>query len=380
MARKHINWTNTLFLTITPLVALIGTTYLVATHQLHWQTWVLAGIFTLLTGLAVTGGYHRLFSHRTYKAHAFVKFLFLFFGAGAFEGSAIEWSTDHRNHHLYVDTEQDPYNINEGFFHAHIGWLIHLDLSKRDFSNVEDLQADPMVAWQHKHFVVLGFFVGFILPMLIAMSWGDALGGFILAGALRMTFNHHMTFCINSVCHMFGSRTYTEKQTARDNWFTALFTYGEGMHNFHHQFPLDYRNGIRAYHFDPTKWLIWTFNKLGLATDLRRITEQRIMRFKLQADADRLLRENDKAPLAEKLQQLVEPLRERIMDTLAHIEKLEADRSAFRDTGTTSHPHKNHAYRSHLRAYGVHLKAARRELNMHLAEWAALLRGTMLVG
>lgn len=279
-----VNWTNTLFLILTPLVGIVGTILLVIFGNVHWPTWLLAGIFAIISGLSVTAGYHRLFSHVSYKAHWIVRLIFMLFGAGTFEGSVLEWCTDHRNHHRYTDTEKDPYNINQGFWYAHIGWLMLLDKNKRDFSNVADLAADPLLSFQNRFFVPLAVIMGFILPTGIAALWGDPLGGLIIAGALQITINHHSTFCINSVCHYFGKRTYSDRQSARDHWFTALFTFGEGFHNFHHQFALDYRNGIRAYDFDPTKWLIWGLSRIGLATDLKRVSADRIMVYKENSD------------------------------------------------------------------------------------------------
>ncbi len=116
MSRNKINWTNTLFLILTPLVGIVGTIALISLHALSWPTVVLALVLTLMSGLSITCGYHRLFSHLTYKAHWTVHLLFAVFGAGVFEGSILEWCTDHRNHHRYTDTDKDPYNAKAGFW------------------------------------------------------------------------------------------------------------------------------------------------------------------------------------------------------------------------------------------------------------------------
>ena len=113
--------------------------------------------------------------------------------------------------------------------------------------------------------------------MAIASLWGAPLEGFLIAGALRITLLHHSTFCINSLCHLLGKRTYSDHSSARDNWLSALITLGEGYHNYHHRFPIDYRNGIQLYHFDPTKWLIYGLYYFGLASGLRRIPHYRII-------------------------------------------------------------------------------------------------------
>ena len=282
---KKINWTLTLFLLLTPVVGVTGIVFIVASGRLHIATIVLALVWMVATGLAITAGYHRLFSHCTYQAKWPVRLFVLLFGAGAYQGSVLEWCTDHRNHHRYSETDKDPYNIERGFWFAHIGWLLMLDPSSRDFSNVEDLSADKWILWQHKNWWWLALTWGFVMPTLIAgLLWGDWLGGLLLAGVLRLVLNHHCTFCINSVCHVFGKRAYSLEQTGRDNWITAFFTYGEGFHNFHHQFPLDYRNGIRVYDYDPTKWIIWMWSRLGLASDLKTISRVHLTRYRLRTD------------------------------------------------------------------------------------------------
>ena len=289
MKFKQINLTNTLFLCLTPLLGIGGAVFLAIHGRIQSATVLLTLIWLLATGLAITAGYHRLFAHCTYRSKSLIRILYLLFGAAAFEGSALEWCTDHRNHHRYVDTEKDPYNIKKGFWHAHIGWLLTLDPTKRNYANVEDLNEDRWVRWQHQFYTYVSLFMGFVLPALMAACWGDFWGGLILAGALRITINHHLTFCINSVCHIFGKQNFSNEQTARDNWVTALFTYGEGFHNFHHQFPLDYRNGIRAFHYDPSKWLIGCLHFFGLASDLKRVRLSHLTRYRLRTEEQLLL-------------------------------------------------------------------------------------------
>ncbi|MBS0352199.1 MAG: fatty acid desaturase [Proteobacteria bacterium] len=360
MRGKKINWPITLFLMLTPVVGISGAVMISLRGDLHWQTLLLAFIWLLATGLAITAGYHRLFAHETYQANKWVKLFFLIFGAAAFQGSALEWCTDHRNHHRYSETEKDPYNIRKGFWYAHIGWLMVLDGDQRDYGNVNDLAVDRWVHWQHKHFGWLSCLFGFIVPMLIAGAWGDWLGGLIFAGVLRTVINHHFTFCINSVCHLFGKRQYSYQQTGRDNWFTALFTYGEGFHNFHHQFPLDYRNGIRFYHYDPTKWLIWLLSRLGLAHDLQKISVARLTRYRLKTDEQALLtkfKQSSDALLAYVHEYLV-PLRDQILQVAARIEALEKY--------------------GKIKEYRNQLKAARLELKYSLIVWSKLTKARLL--
>lgn len=372
---KRINWTNTLFLTITPLVSIIGTILLAINGHLYGATILLALLFMGVTGIAITAGYHRLFSHRAYKTVWPIRLIYLLFGAACFEGSVLEWCTDHRKHHLYVDTEKDPYNINQGFWYAHIGWLIFLDTSKRDFKNVSDLAEDPLVRFQHRFFVPLAIVMGFLLPALIASLWGDFWGGLIVAGALRITLNQHLTFCINSVCHTFGKRNYSE-QTARDNWVTALFTYGEGFHNFHHQFMFDYRNGIRFYHFDPAKWLIKTLALMNLATDLKVASTKHIIRYTVRVDESILMAQikQRSESFAQYAERFVQPLREAILQAATQLEKLEEEYLALKKTKMDYLKGKMTEYRNHLKTQKSRLKQARSELTAALSRWQQLLR------
>lgn len=374
-ATQRINWTNTLFLTLTPLVAIVGTILIATSGHLHNSTIVLAVLFLIVTGLSITAGYHRLFSHRSYKTVWPVRLFFLLFGAASFEGSVLEWSTDHRKHHLYVDTEKDPYNINQGFWYAHIGWLIFLDTSKRDFKNVSDLAEDPLVRFQHRFFVPLAIVMGFLLPAAIASFWGDFWGGLIIAGALRICVNQHLTFCINSICHTFGKRNYSAQQSARDSWITALFTYGEGFHNFHHQFMFDYRNGIRFYHYDPAKWLISTLSFMKLATELKQASSKQIMRYTVRVDESHVLAQIKQCSdnITHYAERFIQPLREAVLQAASRLEQLEKDYLALKKQKMDYLKGKMTDYRSHVKAQKNQMKLARSELSVALTRWQQFL-------
>ena len=271
-----IDWVNTLFLILSPIFAFIFTWKYFSENGFHWNQIILAVIFYFATGMSITAGYHRLISHRAYKASALVKFLYLCFGAATFENSALKWCSDHRVHHRHVDESEDPYNINKGFFWAHIGWIFFKEKDAQ-IEYPKDLINDKLVMWQHKYYLLIAILFGFGLPTLIGYFLGSALGGFAIAGLLRIVFVHHCTFFINSLCHLVGTRPYTDTNTARDSYIMAFFSYGEGYHNYHHYFPSDYRNGIRWYHFDPTKWLIKTLSIVGLTKDLKKVPEKIIL-------------------------------------------------------------------------------------------------------
>lgn len=373
---KRINWLNTGFILIlTPVVSILGMIYLVHTGDMHLATWLMGFFLLSAAGFSITMGYHRLFSHSSYKAAWPIRLALALFGAAAFQGSILEWSTDHRNHHLYTDTDKDPYSIKKGFWYAHIGWLLVLDTSKRDFSNVDDLMKDPIVRFQHKFFIPLALFMGFALPTAIAALWGDALGGLIIAGFLRTVINHHVTFAINSVCHVFGKRIYSEKQSARDNWFTALFTFGEGYHNFHHQFPLDYRNGIRYYQYDPTKWLIRLLSYVGLAYDLKRVDEHRIMRYRLlKEEAEIMTRINTcSSQLMTQVNEFVKPIYNQILEQMDHINEISEAYKKLKKEKMDSFKGKMDDYRALLKAHKLKLKLARVELQKNLEMWKSFV-------
>ena len=282
-----IHWGNAIFLTSTALVALVG----LPLHIYYFGTsWSLIGVFVFFmaaTGLSITGGYHRLFAHRSYEANSMVKLFYLIFGAAACENSVLSWATDHRNHHRFVDRDGDPYNIQRGFFHAHIGWVffkepVFFDKFEDQYLDVaRDLMEDPLVCWQDKFYLPIAIIVGGGLPLLIGYFLGNAVGCFLLAGIARTVIVHHSTFLINSLCHFIGKQPYSQKDSSRDSIIAALLTCGEGYHNYHHRFQYDYRNGVRWFHYDPTKWLIKTLETLRLAKGLRRASDLHIFRARL---------------------------------------------------------------------------------------------------
>jgi stearoyl-CoA desaturase (Delta-9 desaturase) len=159
-----------------------------------------------------------------------------------------------------------------------MGWVFYKDPDGLSFDNVKDLVKDPLVRWQDQHYVPIAIFMGAIIPLAVGYLLGDGWGCFLLAGITRTVLVHHATFLINSLCHSVGERPYSLKDTARDNPLVALLTHGEGYHNFHHQFPYDYRNGFKWYHWDPTKWIIKGLAMIGWTDQLRRASDEQIFK------------------------------------------------------------------------------------------------------
>jgi len=276
----RVSWVTSSFLMGTLVLTLTAVPWYLWTFGLSWFQAGMFLAFYILTGISITLGYHRLFSHLAFRAKWPIRLVTLVFGAAAFENSALEWCSDHRRHHKHVDQEEDPYDISKGLFWAHIGWLMFKLGAPQPMDNVNDLRRDRLVMWQNRWCHLIGVLVGFGLPALLGYAVegaAGALGGFLLAGVARVVAVQHSTFCINSLCHSFGRRPYSSKVSARDSFLMALVTFGEGYHNFHHEFQHDYRNGVKPWQWDPTKWTIWTLSKLGLVRDLRRVPAERIL-------------------------------------------------------------------------------------------------------
>ena len=274
-ARPRLDWTNSLFLATAHLVGIYAIVHLTVFH-FSWWTLGFGALWGVFCGLAITGGYHRLFAHSSYSASPLLRAFYLAFGAASIQNSALAWSADHRRHHAKTDSDSDPYDIRRGFWWAHVGWVLHRDVSGKSLDKVKDLQADKLVSLQHRYYIPLAVLFGVGIPAAIGTAWGDPLGTLLVAGFLRLVVQWHATFSVNSLAHMFGRRPYSRLTSARDSFWVALVTFGEGYHNFHHRFQADYRNGVRWFHFDPTKWWVWTMARLGLARDLHRMPADRI--------------------------------------------------------------------------------------------------------
>jgi stearoyl-CoA desaturase (delta-9 desaturase) len=277
---KHVSWLNVYFILVVPFMGCVAAYF----TPLRFYTALCAVIYYFNTGLGITAGYHRLWSHSSYKATLPLKIYLAAVGAGAVEGSIRWWSRGHRAHHRYTDTEKDPYSVRKGLLYSHIGWMVMKQNPKRiGRADITDLNDDPVVVWQHIHYIKCVLAMGLIFPTLVCgLGWGDWSGGFIYAGILRIFLVQQATFCVNSLAHWLGDQPFDDRNSPRAHVITALVTLGEGYHNFHHEFPSDYRNAIQWWQYDPTKWSTWAWKHMGLAYDLKEFRQNEIEKGRVQ--------------------------------------------------------------------------------------------------
>ena len=269
-------WTTIAGLSFIHLAGIAGLVWIVLNPSL--PTLLMTAVLYVACGLGITAGYHRLFAHRTYSPVAPVRWALLAFGAATFQNSALSWSADHRAHHADTDGAGDPHAVTRGAWFAHVGWLFRRREASADVTRLTDLAAVSSIRLQHRFYVFIAIGVGLLLPTVIAAQWGDPWGGLLVGGFLRTAVMLQATFCVNSLAHLIGKRRYDTRSSARDSVVTALITFGEGYHSFHHRFPFDYRNGPRWWQYDPGKWLIWTLGRLHLADRIRTVSVASRMR------------------------------------------------------------------------------------------------------
>ena len=225
-----------------------------------------------LTGmLGITAGAHRLWSHKSFEAAWPVRLIFMLANSAAHQGSIYHWVKDHRMHHRHTDTELDPHSIEYGFWYSHVGWLFFRRTDKfREAARLiqmTDIENDPIVMFQHRHYFVLSNLFCFILPALYGhYAWNSLWIGYFYFGVLRWVILLHTTWCVNSVAHMWGSTPYDPSISSRQNTFTSIVSAGEGWHNYHHTYPYDYRSSEYNWNseWNPTTLLLDGLSVCGL--------------------------------------------------------------------------------------------------------------------
>ncbi|MGD2130455.1 MAG: fatty acid desaturase [Lysobacterales bacterium] len=326
--RAPINWSVTLVLGLTFLAAITVVPWYGFAHGYNAWSWAFFGLFAVLNGIGIGSGYHRLWSHRTYEAHPALKWFLAVMGGMALQNSIIVWSARHRVHHRDVDdNDKDPYSIGRGFWFAHIGWMLRdYSSGEIDYSVVPDLEKDPVAAWQHRWYWTLVWVTNLGLPVLLGWMTGDILGMFLLAGVLRLVLSHHVTFFINSLAHMWGRQPYTDENSARDQHFLALITYGEGYHNYHHMFQSDYRCGIRWWQLDINKWFISVCAWMGLARNRKRAPMFKVLRARLNMDFKRARQKLENSAASTGWKEQLETEYAQFVETIREWQQLQMER------------------------------------------------------
>jgi stearoyl-CoA desaturase (Delta-9 desaturase) len=272
-----------------PFAALFVVGWQLWNDALRWSDLVVFGICYVATGLGVTVGFHRHFTHRSFKTKRWMRGALAILGSAAIEGPVISWVADHRKHHAFSDEEGDPHSPHvdhghglrgalKGLWHAHMGWLfIHTHRGNKE-RYAPDLLKDPLVRFIDRTFllwVAVGLAVPFGLGYVIGGTMEAALTGLLWGGAVRMLVVHHVTYSINSLCHFFGRRAFPTDDESRNLMWLAPFTFGEAWHNNHHAFPTSYRHGLRRWQLDPSAIVIRLLERTGLAWDVVRISPER---------------------------------------------------------------------------------------------------------
>jgi stearoyl-CoA desaturase (Delta-9 desaturase) len=268
---------------VLPFVALIAAIPVAWGGWLTWTDVVIALVWYVVSGLGITIGFHRYLTHGSFKAKRWLRVALAVAGSFAVQGNVTQWVADHRRHHAFSDLEGDPHSpwrfgssvwgLTKGLFHAHMGWLFHRELSNRA-RFAPDLLRDRDLQKVDKLFpalVAISLLAPALIGGLVTWSWQGALTAFFWAGLVRIGLLHHVTWAINSVCHVYGERPFEVRQgdKASNFWPLAILSFGESWHNLHHADPTSARHGVLRGQVDPTARAIWLFEKLGAAYDVR---------------------------------------------------------------------------------------------------------------
>jgi stearoyl-CoA desaturase (delta-9 desaturase) len=276
--------------TVLPVIALFVVGWQVWGDWLGYSDLIVFAIMYVLTGLGITVGFHRLFTHRSFKTTRAVRFVLAALGSAAIEGPVISWVADHRKHHAFSDQPGDPHSPHvehghglkgalKGLLHAHVGWLFLHTHRGRKTRYAPDLLKDPVVSFVHRTFVwwvAAGLIAPFLLGWAIGGAVSSGLTGMLWGGLMRMLVLHHVTYSINSLCHFFGKRPYDTGDESRNLAWLVPLSFGEAWHNGHHAFPTSARHGLGRRQFDPSALVISGLEKVGLAWDVVRISPERL--------------------------------------------------------------------------------------------------------
>lgn len=280
---------------ILPLMGLLAACVMLWGVAFSWMYLVLLAAMFLATGLGITVGYHRLFTHRSFETPAWVRYTFGALGSMAVQGPVLHWVAEHRRHHQHSDHDGDPHSPHghgdtwrdtiRGAWHSHVGWMFRR--SSRELPRyIKDLRSDRVacaVSRQFPLWVVAGLALPAAIGGLMTMSWMGVLLGFLWGGLVRVFLVHHVTWSVNSVCHLWGARPFASHDHSRNNAIVGVLALGEGWHNNHHAFPTSARHGLVWWQFDLSYVLIRALAAVGLAWGVRTPDAERIARKRRRA-------------------------------------------------------------------------------------------------
>ncbi|HWG89942.1 MAG TPA: acyl-CoA desaturase [Candidatus Thermoplasmatota archaeon] len=240
---------------------------------------LLAGMY-VATAMGIGIGFHRMLTHRGFDAPAPVRAFWLILGSMAVQGPIIEWAATHLKHHAKADQEGDPHSPLEGFWHAHLGWLLR-DGVVTSGVYAKPFWNDPVTVFVHRTFFLWAT-LGFLLPAGLGYAFGGGWpgfwGGLLWGGLVRVFLVHHVTWSVNSICHSFGKRPWQTRDQSRNEWIVGLLALGEGWHNNHHAFPKSAIHGFRWWQFDLNAYVILAMEKLRLVRDVQKPTQEQLQR------------------------------------------------------------------------------------------------------
>jgi len=241
---------------------------------------VLCGLFYFVRMFGITGGYHRYFSHRAYKTSRWFQFVLAWLGCSALQKGPLWWAGHHRGHHLYSDTEKDPHSpITGTIWHSHVGWIVAQKHEATDYKAIKDFAKFPELQWLNNWHWVPGIVLG--TACFLIGGWSGLIVGFFISTVLL----YHGTFCVNSLCHLFGKRRYETTDKSRNNALVALITLGEGWHNNHHHYQSSANQGFFWWEVDISYYILKVFEKCGLVWDLRKPPQNKLVPLKIEMPA-----------------------------------------------------------------------------------------------
>lgn len=275
-------WSNVFKIAFIHVMALYGA-YVAAVHA-KWNTLIFTLVYLFCSGLSVTAGSHRLWSHRSYKAKLPLRILLMVFNCMAGQNDIYDWVRDHRVHHKYSETDADPHNVKRGFFFAHVGWLMckkHPEVTRKGKEiDCSDVYNDPVVRFQMRYHIPMTILLCFVVPTMIPYRFfGESRwNAFFVAAILRWVFQLNGTWLVNSAAHMWGQKPYDKFISPAENMFVSFLAIGEGFHNYHHTFPWDYSTSELGWKMNFSTMFIDFMAKVGWAYDLKKPTEEMVLK------------------------------------------------------------------------------------------------------